>query len=307
MSANNGKYRVGVILGGTSSERAVSLRSGTAIEEALQSQGIPAVKIDPKRDLSKELRRKPIRTAFLALHGKGGEDGRIQRCLEARRIPYTGSSAAASRRAFDKLAAKRVFERSKIPTPKWVAVTRKNFKTKLRNFSFPVFAKPVADGSSIGVHLVRSYEDFLKRAGKIFGRETRLLVEERILGREVTVGIFKDRALPVVELKPKGDFYDYHSKYTKGQTEYLVPAPLPQSLAKKAQALALKTHRALGLRDLSRVDIFLDRKNRPFVLEVNTIPGFTSLSLFPKAAREAGYSFGEICLEILKLAERRGR
>ncbi len=292
-------------MGGTSNERPVSLRSGEAVYQALSSQGLPVVRIDTKYPLSSALKKHPIQTAFLALHGKGGEDGTIQRELEKRRIVYTGSSAAASLRAFDKNLTKNCFRRKGVPTPQSILVTKKDYRKKLAYFPFPVFTKPLADGSSIGIHLIESYAEFLKKAPKIFARESRILVEAKVYGREITVGILKERPLPVIELKPKRKFYDYKAKYTKGLTEYLVPAPIAPRLAKKAQAVAMKAHRALGLRDYSRVDMILDQKGVPQVLEVNTLPGFTSLSLLPKAAKAAGISFEKLCLEIVKMAERR--
>jgi len=299
------KPPIGVLLGGSSNERPVSLRSGEAIYQALLSQGFPVVKLDTRISLARLLRQQPIRAAFLALHGRGGEDGTIQRELEKRGIPYTGSSAAASLRAFDKQLTKSCFVRKGVPTPRSVLVTKKDCRKKLSRFPFPVFAKPLADGSSIGVYLVESYAEFLKNARRIFGREDRLLIEEKIFGREITVGILKERPLPVIELKPKRKFYDYKAKYTAGETEYLVPAPLAPRVAKKVQRIALSAHRALGLRDYSRVDMILDRQDVPQVLEVNTLPGFTSLSLLPKAARAAGLSFEKLCSEILRMAERR--
>jgi D-alanine-D-alanine ligase len=301
----NGWARVGVLLGGISSERAVSLRSGEAIYRALQSQNIPVVKIDIKRPLSRTLREYPIQAAFLALHGKGGEDGTIQRELERRGIPYTGSSAKGSHQAFNKALTKTIFEKRGIPTPRWVLVSKKDFKKKLSRFSFPVFSKPLENGSSIGVRRVGTYEEFLKKARQIFGRESRLLVEEAISGREITVGIFKEKPLPVIELKTQHDFYDYKAKYTKGKTRYLIPAPLAPRIVRHVQRIALKAHRVLGLRDFSRVDVMLDKSGAPYVLEVNTIPGFTSLSLLPKAAQAAGISFEKLCLEILEMAKKR--
>lgn len=304
MSANNGAP-VGVFMGGTSSEREVSLRSGEAVFQALAARGISAVRIDPKEAWQDNLKQTPIRAAFLALHGQGGEDGVIQSELERIGIPYTGSSARASHTAFCKDESKRLFDRAGIPTPHWTLVTRADYLTQLKGFPFPVFSKPLADGSSIGVYFVPSLDEFIKREDELFAGEKQLLIEERIEGREFTVGVLETQALPLVELRPKGFFYDYHSKYTAGQTEYLVPAPVDERLAQKAQRLALETHEALGLRDYSRVDMMMNKNEEFFVLEANTIPGFTSLSLFPKAARAVGISFEDLCLKLLELAQKR--
>ena len=293
--------KVGVLCGGISSERAVSLRSGRAVSEALKRAGISVFRTDPKLSLAfkKALLRMDI--AFIALHGHGGEDGSIQTRLEKAAIPYVGSDAKGSWLAFNKVEAKKKFKKAGIPTPGWLTVHFKNWR-KLKTFSAPFFIKPVADGSSIGVFLV---EDFahsavkITRALRIYGT---LLAEKRIKGREFTVGILGKQSLPVIELRPKRAFYDYRAKYTKGMTEYLVPAPIPSSWRRKLQNLAQRTHKALKLRDFSRVDMMMDEKGKAYVLEANTIPGFTELSLLPKAAREAGISFEKLCLRLVQMA-----
>jgi len=294
--------KVGVLSGGNSSERAVSLRSGKAVYEALLRSGISVCRIDPKRSPQKtRLNLSRIDLAFLALHGKGGEDGTIQKRLEKVGIPYVGSDSRGSRLAFDKVEAKKIFKRQGIPTPAWRTFSRKDWRG-LKSFPSPFFVKPVADGSSIGVFLV---EDFRRSAEKLIHALKRypvLLAERRMEGREFTVGILGNQALPVIELRPKRKFYDYKAKYTRGMTEYLVPAPISPSQAKKFQNLALRVHRALKLRDFSRVDLMTDSKGNPFVLEANTIPGFTELSLLPKAARQAGISFEALCLKLVGMA-----
>lgn len=298
------KLRIGVFSGGASSERSISLRSGRAVKKALATSGLTVISIDPKNPHQLKTRLSRIDVAFLALHGKGGEDGTVQRVLEKARIPYVGSDPRGSRTAFDKVSAKRIFERDRIPTPPWKTFTQANWQS-LKSFPAPFFVKPVADGSSIGVFLV---EDFRKSAEKIMQELKRypvLLAEKRIVGREFTVGILGNRALPVVELRPKRTFYDYRAKYTKGMTEYLVPAPILPAWRQRFQTLAMKVHQSLGLRDFSRVDLMADHQGRPFVLEANTIPGFTELSLLPKAAREAGISFEELCSCLVGMAWRR--
>jgi len=295
---------VGVFSGGRSSERAVSLRSGQAVRTALKNCGFSVLAIDPRNPARTRRLLSRIDLAFLALHGKGGEDGTIQRRLERAKIPYVGSDARGSCLAFDKNRAKRLFRRFHIPTPRWKIFNRRDWK-KLERFPAPFFVKPVADGSSIGVFLV---EDFSESAEKILlalKHYPMLIAEEKITGREFTVGILGKRALPVIELRPKRDFYDYKAKYTAGLTDYLVPAPIPSRWCQRFQQVALRVHQSLGLRDFSRVDLMANEWGEPFVLEANTIPGFTALSLLPKAAREAGISFEELCLQLVKMAWRR--
>ncbi len=298
------QIRVGVLSGGLSSERAISLRSGRAVRKALARSGVSVLSIDPRdsRRLQRLLPR--IDLAFLALHGKGGEDGTIQERLERSGVPYVGSDARGSRIAFQKTEAKRVFEREKIPTPPWTLFSRKDWR-KLEDFPTPFFVKPVADGSSIGVFLVEDFSRSVEKIMLALKRYPMLLAEKKITGREFTVGILGRQALPVVELRPKRAFYDYKAKYTAGMTQYLVPAPIPELWRGRFQRLSLRVHRALGLRDFSRVDLMADEEGNPFVLEANTIPGFTELSLLPKAAREAGISFEELCLKLVEMAWRR--
>lgn len=300
------KLKVGVFSGGDSSERTVSLRSGQAVRKGLEDAGFETQSIDPRNPSRVKKALSRIDVAFIALHGRGGEDGSIQRVLERHGIPYVGSDPQGSRVAFNKAEAKKIFEKRGIPTPRWKVVSRKNWR-ELEFFPVPFFVKPVADGSSIGVFWV---EDFHRAAEKLMQALKQypvLVVEERIVGREFTVGILGNRALPVVELRPKAEFYDYHSKYTRGRTEYLVPAPIPAAWKRKFQRLALEVHRTLRLRDLSRVDLMADAGGNPFVLEANTIPGFTELSLLPKAAREAGISFEALCRRLVRMAWKRWR
>ncbi len=300
------KLKIGVLSGGNSSERPISLRSGRAVLRALERSGFAVRRIDPRETSYIKKRLSGVDLAFIALHGKGGEDGSIQALLEKQGIPYLGSDPKGSRLAFDKVEAKIIFDRKKIPTPAWVTFTRKNWQT-LARFPTPFFVKPIADGSSIGIFLV---EDFKRSAEKIIhGLEEYgvLLAEKKIEGREFTVGILGKKPLPVIELRPKRKFYDYRAKYTRGMTRYLVPAPIPPAWQKKFQSVALRVHEALGLRDFSRVDLMADREGRPFVLEANTIPGFTELSLLPKAAREAGLSFETLCEKLVGMAWRRSK
>lgn len=297
--------KIGVLYGGNSSERPISLKSGRAVLAALKQAGFSACWIDPKDTSKLAARLQTIDLAFIALHGKGGEDGRIQQYLEKKKIPYIGSDAAASRRAFDKGLSKKIFLKSGIPTPFFTIIDRSNWKKRLSRFPVPFFVKPPCEGSSIGAFPV---EDFRREAEKLrrhLNRFGRLLVEEKIEGREFTVGILGQKALPVIELRPKNKFYDYKAKYTKGMTMYDVPARIPRTVAKKMQRLALKVHRVLGLRDFSRVDMMTDASGGIYILEANSIPGFTEFSLLPKAAKEAGISFQQLCTQLVVLAYRR--
>ncbi|MBI4358682.1 MAG: D-alanine--D-alanine ligase [Candidatus Omnitrophica bacterium] len=294
--------KIGVFLGGRSHERPVSLRSGQAVYQALKNAGLDVVKIDTANGFRATLKRNPLDFAFLALHGAGGEDGTVQRILNRKRIPYVGSGVRASALAFDKGRAKRLFQRFNIPTPPFDVMTRTNWKKVIGKWRPPYVIKPVNEGSSIGIFFVETKGGAGKRIQSSFKTYPRLLIEKKIGGREFTVGILGRKALPVIELRPKRKFYDYKAKYTKGLTEYLIPAPIPKKLAMRLQFLARKVHKILGLRDLSRVDFKMDDEGKPLVLEANSIPGFTDTSLLPKAAQEAGLDFTHLCLSLLERA-----
>ncbi len=298
---------MGVVRGGTSAERRISLRSGRAVIKALKRCGVPVIAIDPA-DRSTFLRkRRQVDVLFIALHGNGGEDGVIQRELERRGIPFTGSPSAACHKSFNKHISKRHFERLGVPTPPYAVIDRKNWRTKAANFPVPFFAKPLDGGSSQGVFLVEDFRDSAVKIERSVRRFGRLLIEKRIVGRELTAGLLGDQTLPVVEVRPLRPFYDYKAKYTAGMTVYEVPAKIPQAVAKKIQRIAWRVYRGLGLKGFSRVDVMLDEKNRPYVLEVNSIPGLTEFSLLPKAARAVGIGFEELCLRVIQDALGRTR
>ena len=301
-TSRNGAVEVTVILGGSSHERAVSLRSGRAIYEALKRKGLSVNCVDARNGYRQTLRKTRPMAAFIALHGTGGEDGAIQRVLDRMGVPYVGSSPASSLIAFDKLRSKKLFDAQGIPTPTWTLLTRRNWQKESERFTPPVFLKPLRDGSSIGVILAETRQALKKGIAKSFTQYSSVLLEQKIEGREFTVGILGGKALPVIELRPKRKFYDYKAKYTKGLTNYLVPAPIDSHFAGQLQRLAEKVHQTIGLRDFSRVDIMADAENRPYVLEANSIPGFTETSLLPKAAQAVGIDFDHLCLELLELA-----
>lgn len=298
--------RVGVLAGGPSSERQVSLRSGRAIFEALKTEGYEVKFLDVRGDACDTIKRSGIDIAFLALHGRYGEDGTVQAMLEKHGLPYTGSGVRASRLALDKVASKRVFRRNGIPVPRSM-VFRKAARglSRASRLGWPLVVKPQLEGSSIGLSVVQGPGGLGSAARKAFRYGDTIIIEEYIDGREVTVGILGDEALPVVEIVAAENVYDTHAKYTDTRTRYLVPAPLPERICAKARRLGLLAHRALGCRDLSRVDMRIDRRGRIFVLEVNSIPGMTARSLLPKAAEANGISFGELCVRLLDLARKK--
>lgn len=288
--------KIAVLMGGPSSEREVSLRSGAAIANGLRQRGYDVAEVDIR---GHELDLPPgIDAAFIALHGEFGEDGEIQSILKNRGIPYTGSGVDSSRLAFDKVGSKKVFIRQGIPTPDY-EVLHHGGKRQLK---LPVVVKPVRQGSSIGLHRVFAESEWAAAIDDALKFDRDVLVEQYIEGRELTVGVVGGQVLPVVEIRAPGGFYDYVAKYTKGKTEYLVPAPITAEQAKECQSLGLRTFEALGCRGMGRVDIRMTPEGRCYVLELNSIPGFTETSLLPKAARAAGIEFPELCDRILRLA-----
>lgn len=291
--------RIGVFLGGNSKERPISLKSGTAVYQALRQAGQDAVLIDTANGFHSQLKDNPIDVAFLALHGAGGEDGTIQKILNRYHIPYTGAGPKGSQFAFNKELTKRILKRSGIPTPDYDVIDKQNWRRIIQRWKVPFVVKPLDEGSSIGIFFVERKNSGLSKINSGLARYGRLLIEQKIEGREFTVGILGRKVLPVIELKPKRRFYDFKAKYTKGLTEYLAPAPITDHLRKRLQNLALKTHKALGLCDLSRVDFKVDQHLQPYVLEANSIPGFTETSLLPKAAQCVGLNFQDLCLYLI--------
>ncbi len=293
------KIKVGVVRGGFSAERSISLRSGRAVIRAFKRVGISAFPIDPaeKSTFPKKICKADI--LFIALHGKGGEDGALQKMLEREGLLFTGSPSKACRKSFNKEISKRHFKEFGVSTPEYAILDKKNWRKVAAAFPAPYFAKPLEGGSSQGVFLVEDFQKSVERLRQSVLRFGRLLIEKKIIGRELTAGLLGNLKLPVVEVKPSRPFYDYKAKYTKGMTVYEVPAKIPAKVAKKIQAIAYRIYQGLGLKGFSRVDVMLDRKNRPYVLEVNSIPGLTEFSLLPKAARAVGISFEELVLRVL--------
>ncbi|MDD2751689.1 MAG: D-alanine--D-alanine ligase [Candidatus Omnitrophica bacterium] len=301
--------KVGVLMGGPSSEREISLKSGKAVLESLKSLQLDIVAIDIKTDDPREnlrlIKEHNINCAFLTLHGRFGEDGQMQAILDGAGIPYTGSGKFASSLAMDKIASRKILEAYKLSVPRYLVLEKRSAHAQLpgfKNFTFPVVVKPSTQGSSIGLSIVDKKEDLDSAISLAFDFDQKVLIEEYIKGRELTVGILEDKALPAIEIIPKKRFFDFEAKYSAGLTEYIVPAKIDPKLAEKVQAAALKAHRLLGCYAYSRVDLILNERNIPFILEANTIPGFTQTSLFPKAAKVAGIEFGQLCLELIRLA-----
>lgn len=304
------KYgRIGVLMGGPSTEREISLRSGRTVYENLKQFGLEAVAIDIKTDNIEEnislIKSHHLNCAFLALHGRFGEDGQIQELLAALKIPYTGSGVRASRLAMDKIVSHNIFASSGLNVPRYEARDRNSHNTKGKiqnNLPLPWVVKPATHGSSIGLSIVDKVEYLEEALDLAFSFDERVLIEEFIRGRELTVGILENMALPIIEIIPKKRFFDYEAKYQPGMTEYLVPAKLEKEVQRKVTEAALSSHKLLGCSGCSRVDMILGEKNIPFILEVNTIPGLTETSLLPKAAKCVGISFRELCLKLIKLA-----
>jgi D-alanine-D-alanine ligase len=288
-----------VMLGGTSAEREVSLRSGAAVAGALRGLGHTVTELDPQgNDWTLP---KGTEVVFLALHGTYGEDGTVQRRLETLGARYTGCGPEASRIAFDKMLTKERCVASHIPTARYVVVDGASTPWPA-GWEPPVVLKPVCQGSSVGLEFVNQRAEWTGALARALRYDSRVLVEERIVGREVTVGILADRALPLVEVRPHNGAYDYHNKYTKGATEYLCPAPMDAMMTARAQEAALGAFRAIGGRDYARVDVMITSAGEPMVLEVNTLPGMTETSLLPKAAAAAGMDYGSLCQRMMDLA-----
>lgn len=293
--------KIGVLMGGLSAEREISLRTGHAILEALQAAGYTAVGIDAGLDLPAQICKEQLDVAFIALHGRGGEDGSVQGLLEIMQIPYTGSGILASALALDKVMTKEFLVFHEIRTPEFDVYRRGEEVEDVvqRCKDYPVIVKPAREGSTIGVTIAENSDQLRTGLVEACQYDDLILVEEFIRGRETTVSVLDGKALPVIEIVPKSGFYDYESKYTAGQTEYLLPAEFPTETYRSMQRVAEKVCRIVGCRGAARVD-FMVRDNDFLCLEVNTIPGMTATSLLPKAAAEDGIDFTELVLRILE-------
>lgn len=298
------KRRIGVLMGGWSSEREISLLSGKRVLESLEAQGFDAVGIDVNRRFAEQIREAEINLAFVILHGRPGEDGTIQGYLELLGIPYTGSGVTSSAICIDKVFTKMVLRELGVATPEFMVIGTEDSVAEVlseaeRRFGYPMVAKPRSEGSSVGIELLdgrRGARERCERVRRGFGD---VLLEPFISGMIATVGIVGDQVLPVLELIPKRrKFYDYQAKYTRGETEFVLPARLDAKTTEKVKSLALRAHQGLGCRGLSRADLIV-RDGEPFFLEVNTLPGLTELSDLPAQANHAGISYDELILRIL--------
>lgn len=290
--------RVAVVMGGWSAEREISLRSGNQILSALQQLNIDAVAVDADRDVVNVLVAEGFDRVFLTLHGRGGEDGKVQGALELAGLPYTGSGVLGSALAMDKIRAKRLCQHAGIATAEWRSVTDvTDAVKKAQELGFPVIVKPVFEGSSIGVSKARENE--VSSAFELACQYGDVMLERFIDGTEVTAAVIDGEALPLVSMKTPRLFYDYEAKYFSDTTEYECPCKLDASVELEIKQSALKAYDALSARGCARVDFMLDRQNNPFFMELNTAPGMTDHSLVPMAAKAAGIDFNSLCERIL--------
>jgi D-alanine-D-alanine ligase len=297
--------RVAVIMGGTSAERAVSLKSGQAVLDGLLRKGVDAFKLDYSGSIDDLTKNMPFDRAFLALHGRGGEDGTIQGVLDTLGIPYSGSGVMGSAIAMDKARTKYLWQGMNLPTPKFSYVERLNPDVLTRLVSlmgFPLAVKPSREGSSIGVFKVNNQTQLEAAIAKALEMDKQVLLEQWVEGDEFTVGLLNGKPLPVIGLKTNHAFYDYEAKYESDSTQYLLPCGLSEEEEQSLGNLAERAFSALGCEGWGRVDVMRDSKGRFWLLEVNTIPGMTSHSLVPMAAKAAGLEFDDLLLEIMKSA-----
>ncbi|MDR3050063.1 MAG: D-alanine--D-alanine ligase [Elusimicrobiota bacterium] len=289
--------KIGVLYGGLSAERAVSLRSGKAVLSSLKKLGFKAVGIIVDRNIAQKIKQAKIDIAFLVLHGQYGEDGGIQGMLEIMGIPYTGCGIFASAASMDKNISKVLFKAAGINTADWFVLKRFEEIPKIKKY--PVIVKPIIGGSTIGINIAKNEKEFLKAAKEAFKYDNQILIEDFIKGKEITVAVLDGKALPVIEIIPKGGFYDYKAKYQKGGSQHLIPARIDKFVYEQAQKIAQKIYRVFNCKSICRADMIVDNKNKIWVLENNTMPGMTATSLVPDAAKYDGMSFEDVVLKIL--------
>ena len=298
--------KIAVLMGGIGTEREVSLKSGENIAGSIAAAGLEVVAFDIRPDEMSILDDPSIDVFFLALHGKFGEDGQLQEILEQRGLCYAGSGPEASRIAFDKIVCKEALKNIDIALPGDLTVnaadTVGSLKEKIFSIGEKLVVKPIAEGSSFGIQIIEGAEQAAKAAVETYGKFGDCMVEEFIAGREITVGIVNGQALPIIEIRPRTQFYDYDAKYFDDATEYLFETIEDVELAAKIQEISVECFNVIGCRHWSRVDMILNEENVPYFLELNTLPGFTSHSLIPMAANKAGMSNSELCVRIIEAA-----
>lgn len=299
--------KVAVLLGGTSAEREVSLNSGAAVLAGLRESGVDAHPIDPKEYPVAQLKADGFDKVFIALHGRGGEDGTLQGMLEFLDLPYTGSGVMASALTMDKLRTKLLWQGSKLPVSPYIALNDEqlvqvNVNNIVNELGLPLIVKPSSEGSSVGMSKVNTSEELLPALEEAFKHDTSVLIEKWLSGPEFTVAILGDDVLPSIRIQPAGVFYDYQAKYLSDETEYFCPSGLSDDQEQQIRALALAAYKAVGCRGWGRVDVMMDSDNQFYLLEVNTAPGMTNHSLVPMAARQHGLSFSQLVVKILALA-----
>jgi D-alanine-D-alanine ligase len=301
MSAATKFGKVAVLLGGRSAEREVSLKSGGMVLKALRAKGVDAHPFDPKERDFEGLVKERFERVFIVLHGRFGEDGTVQGILEWLGIPYTGSGVLASALAMDKLRTKRLWKAEGLPTAPYAVLTKDaDFKAVARRLGMPLFVKPASEGSSVGMSKVKRAGGLDEAFALAVNYDPVVLAEKFIDGPELTVAILDGEALPIIRIETPREFYDYDAKYLADDTRYLIPCGLPAKKEKELKALCLKAFDALGCRGWGRVDLMLDRRGKPYLLEINTAPGMTDHSLVPMAARAVGLSYEDLCVKILE-------
>lgn len=292
--------KVGVIFGGLSKEREISIKTGTAIAKALREKGYNVCELLVGENMVEDIIKAKIDVAFIALHGRYGEDGTVQGLLELLKIPYTGASVLASAIGIDKVITKIIWQQNGILTPKFQIIRD---ETEKRLLDFPLVVKAPREGSTIGVFIVNNEEEYFSAITEVFKLDDSALLEEYVKGMELTVSIIDDIVLTPIEIRPKKGFYDFHSKYTKGETEYIIPPNCEERTIQELMNLGKKAFDAIRCSGAARVDFILTENGIPFALEINTIPGMTETSLLPKAASYRGISFPDLVELILKRAK----
>jgi D-alanine-D-alanine ligase len=304
MDTQNSNLKVAVLMGGIGSERQISIQSGNCVADALRQAGFEVIEADIGPDNLTILDDKTIDIFFPALHGEFGEDGRLQQILEDKSLLYVGSGPTASETAFNKMISKRLFTEAGVAVPDAIEydtqIEKNELEEQLRYLTDKYVVKPINQGSSVGVSITSTKKETIKMAEETFQKFGDCMIEQFIPGKEITVGILNDKTLPIIEIQSQTGFYDYQAKYINEQTEYLFDTIKNPALIAQIEQQAFDCFYALGCRHFARVDFILSEDNIPYVLEVNTIPGFTRHSLLPKAAAKAGFSMSQLCKEIIE-------